>query len=100
MSPLLVVITGPTAVGKTALCIQIAQHFSTEIISADSRQFYKELSIGTAKPTIKEMQNIPHHFIDCFSIKENYNVNNFEKDALILLDQLFQKHQVVILTGG
>jgi tRNA dimethylallyltransferase len=98
--PTLVVITGPTAVGKTALCVKIAQHFKTEIISADSRQFYKELAIGTAKPTTDEMQNIKHHFIDSHSISENYNVNKFEKDALVILEKLFEKHQIVILTGG
>jgi tRNA dimethylallyltransferase len=98
--PTLVVITGPTAVGKTALCVKIAQHFKTEILSADSRQFYKELAIGTAKPTTDEMQNIKHHFIDSHSISENYNVNKFEKDALVILEKLFEKHQIVILTGG
>ncbi len=98
--PFLVVITGPTAVGKTQLCVQVAQHFNTEIISADSRQFYKELSIGTAKPTAEEMQNIPHHFVDFISIKQDYNVNDFEKEALALLNQLFQQHKIVILTGG
>ncbi|PCI92747.1 MAG: tRNA (adenosine(37)-N6)-dimethylallyltransferase MiaA [Flavobacteriales bacterium] len=96
----LVVITGPTAVGKTELCVKVAQHFNTEIISADSRQFYKELAIGTAKPSTEEMQNITHHFIDSHSITEDYNVNDFEKDALATLAKLFQKHQIVILTGG
>jgi tRNA dimethylallyltransferase len=100
MSPLLVVITGPTAVGKTQLCVEVAQHFNTEIISADSRQFYKELTIGTAKPTAKEMQNIKHHFIGSHSITNNYNVNDFEKDALAKLNKLFQYHKMVILTGG
>ena len=98
--PTLVVITGPTAVGKTELCVKIAQHFNTEIISADSRQFYKELAIGTAKPTVKEMQNIKHHFIDSHSISENYDVNKFEKDALVVLEDLFKKHNIAILTGG
>lgn len=98
--PLLVVITGPTAVGKTDLCVKVAQHFNTEILSADSRQFYKELAIGTAKPTIDEMQNIPHHFIGHLSIHDDYNANNFEKDALVLLKQLFTKHNIIILTGG
>jgi tRNA dimethylallyltransferase len=96
----LVIITGPTAVGKTDLCVQLAQHFNTEIISADSRQFYKELAIGTAKPTLDEMKDVTHHFIDSHSISENYNVNKFEKDALVLLEKLFEKHQIVILTGG
>lgn len=99
-TPTLVVITGPTAVGKTDLCVKIAQHFNTEIISADSRQFYKELAIGTAKPTLEEMQNIKHHFIDSHSIIENYNVNKFEKDALSVLNELFKSHKLVILTGG
>ncbi|NQX97891.1 MAG: tRNA (adenosine(37)-N6)-dimethylallyltransferase MiaA [Flavobacteriales bacterium] len=98
--PTLVVITGPTAVGKTNLCVKVAQHFNTEIISADSRQFYKELAIGTAKPSKKEMDGVPHHFIDSHSISENYNVNDFEKDALIILEEIFQKHNIVILTGG
>jgi tRNA dimethylallyltransferase len=98
--PTLVVITGPTAVGKTELCVNIAQHFNTEIISADSRQFYKELAIGTAKPSAEEMKDVRHHFIDSHSIVENYNVNKFEKDALAILEKLFEKHALVILTGG
>jgi len=98
--PNLIVITGPTAVGKTALCVKIAQHFNAEIISADSRQFYKELTIGTAKPTNDEMQNIKHHFVDFISIKQDYNVNDFEKEALLLLEKLFKKNRIVILTGG
>lgn len=96
----LVVITGPTAVGKTTLCVDIAKHFGTEIISADSRQFYKELAIGTAKPTKEEMDGIPHHFVNSHSINENFNVNDFEKEALKILEQLFQKHNIVLLTGG
>lgn len=100
MQPLLVVITGPTAVGKTDLCVQIAKHFNTEIISADSRQFYKELSIGTAKPSLEEMKNIPHHFIGQLSIRDYYNANDFEKEALTLLDELFKNNNIVILTGG
>ena len=96
----LVVITGPTAVGKTALCVKIAQHFNTEIISADSRQFYQELSIGTAKPSPQEMEGIPHHLINSHSITENINASDFEKTALDILTQLFKKHQIVILTGG
>lgn len=98
--PTLVVITGPTAVGKTALCVKIAHYFKTDIISADSRQFYKELSIGTAKPTLNEMENITHHFVDSHSINQIYNVNDFEKEALTLLKSLFKKKSVAILTGG
>lgn len=100
MTPLLVVITGPTAVGKTSLCVKVAQHFNTEIISADSRQLFKELAIGTAKPTEQEMQGVPHHFVNSHSITQDINANDFEKDALALLNKLFQSHQLVILTGG
>jgi len=100
MQPTLVVITGPTAVGKTNLCVELAHHFKCDIISADSRQFYKELSIGTAKPTLNEMQGVKHHFIDSHSIQSNYNVNDFEQDVLELLPALFKKNLIVILTGG
>lgn len=96
----LIVITGPTAVGKTTICVEIAQLFKTEIISADSRQFYKELAIGTAKPTTKEMDGVPHHFVDSHSITEVFNVNDFEISALKKLETLFKKHDNVILTGG
>jgi len=98
--PTLLVVAGPTAVGKTALCVQLAQHYQTEIISADSRQFFRELSIGTAKPTPQEMQGVPHHFIDSHSISEDYNAGRFEEEALAVLNQLFQRHRVVVLTGG
>ena len=97
---ILLVIAGPTAVGKTALCVELAQKLKTEIISADSRQFYRELSIGTAKPTKEEQGGIKHHFIDSHSIQEYFSPGDFEREALILLEQLFQKHEVVILTGG
>ncbi|MBX2958326.1 MAG: tRNA (adenosine(37)-N6)-dimethylallyltransferase MiaA [Flavobacteriales bacterium] len=100
MKPTLVVITGPTAVGKTNLCVELAQHFNTEIINADSRQFYKELSIGTAKPTKEEMKNIPHHFVNSHSITQTYNATNFEQDVLALLNKLFKTYPLVILTGG
>ena len=96
----LLVIAGPTAVGKTALCVTLAQQLGTEVVSADSRQFFRELSIGTAKPTPAEMQGVPHHFIDSHSITETYNAGQYEADCLALLDQLFQRHSVVILTGG
>lgn len=98
--PTLLVVAGPTAVGKTALCVQLAQHFQTEVVSADSRQFFREMSIGTAKPTPAEMQGVPHHFIDSHSITEDYNAGRYEADCLVLLDTLFQRHQVVVLTGG
>lgn len=98
--PILLVIAGPTAVGKTALCVELAQKLRTEIISADSRQFYRELAIGTAKPTKEEQGGIKHHFIDSHSIQEYFSPGDFEREALILLEQLFQKHEVVILTGG
>ncbi|PJJ60903.1 tRNA (adenosine(37)-N6)-dimethylallyltransferase MiaA [Hymenobacter chitinivorans] len=100
LHPTLLVISGPTAVGKTALCVELARHYHTDIISADSRQFFRELSIGTAKPTAAEMQGVTHHFIDSHSITEDYNAGRFEADCLALLDELFQKHKVVILTGG
>ncbi len=100
MKPTLVVITGPTAVGKTSLCVELAQHYNTEIISADSRQFFKELTIGTAKPTQCEMQHVTHYFINSHSITQNYNATNFEQDVLKLLKTLFQTHKIVIMTGG
>jgi len=98
--PVLLTIAGPTAVGKTTLCVQLAQQLGTEIVSADSRQFFRELSIGTAKPAPEEMQGVPHHFIDSHSIREDYSAGRFATDALALLDELFKEHQVVILTGG
>ncbi|MBX0289136.1 tRNA (adenosine(37)-N6)-dimethylallyltransferase MiaA [Hymenobacter sp. HSC-4F20] len=98
--PTLLVVTGPTAVGKTDLCVHLAQQLGTEIVSADSRQFFRELNIGTAKPTPAEMQGVPHHFINSHSITEEYNAGRFEQDALALLAELFQRHRVVVLTGG
>lgn len=100
MQPTLIVIAGATAVGKTALSIKLAQYFNTEIISADSRQFYKEISIGTAKPLLEEMQGVKHHFINSHSIQQEFNVNDFEKQVIPLLDELFKNHNFVILTGG
>ncbi|GAB2941165.1 tRNA (adenosine(37)-N6)-dimethylallyltransferase MiaA [Hymenobacter coalescens] len=98
--PTLLVITGPTAVGKTALCVRLAQHLGTEVVSADARQFFREMRIGTAKPTPEEMQGVPHHFIDSHSITEDYSAGRYEADCLALLGQLFQRHEVVMLTGG
>ena len=91
---------GATASGKTGLAIRLAQHFQTEILSADSRQFYREMSIGTAKPTPAELAQVPHHFIDSLSIFDPYTVGDFERDALDKLRSLFEQHQVVILAGG
>ncbi|TAE74160.1 MAG: tRNA (adenosine(37)-N6)-dimethylallyltransferase MiaA [Bacteroidetes bacterium] len=96
----LICIVGATAVGKTNIGIQLAKYFETVVISADSRQFYKELNIGTAKPTSVEMNGITHYFIDNQSITENYSVGEYEKDALILLEKLFETHDKVILVGG
>jgi tRNA dimethylallyltransferase len=99
-SPTLLVVTGPTAVGKTAYTIGLAQQLSTEIISADSRQFFKEMQIGTAFPTQEELNAVPHHFVGHLSIHDYYNVSMFEIEVLEKLEQLFKKHQVVVMTGG
>ncbi|WP_194974054.1 tRNA (adenosine(37)-N6)-dimethylallyltransferase MiaA [Aquiflexum lacus] len=96
----LLVIAGPTAVGKTETCLNLAGFFQTEIISSDSRQFYKEMDLGTAKPSQEELSVVPHHFIDSLSIHEEYDVKKFEHDTMQLLQNLFQKHDVVLMTGG
>ncbi|WP_297702627.1 tRNA (adenosine(37)-N6)-dimethylallyltransferase MiaA [uncultured Eudoraea sp.] len=93
-------IVGPTAIGKTKLAMDLATYFNTEIISADSRQFYKEMSIGTAVPSKHELESVPHHFIQHKSIQEKYNVGDFEKDALNVLDNLFEKYDIAIMVGG
>jgi tRNA dimethylallyltransferase len=98
--PVLLTLAGPTAVGKTALSVTLAQQLGTEILSADSRQFFRELSIGTAKPTPEEMQGVPHHFIDSHSITQEYSAGRFAADAEVVLTELFQRLPVVILTGG
>ena len=100
MYPTLVVIAGPTAVGKTAFSVELAQHLKTEIISADSRQFYKELTIGTAKPTARELAACQHHFINHIHVKENYTAAQFEQEALALCNLKFMQHQQLVLTGG
>jgi tRNA dimethylallyltransferase len=96
----LIVVAGPTAIGKTELAIKLAKELNTVVISADSRQFYKEMSIGTAKPHYTELQNVKHYFIDCISVKEELNAGTFEKQVLKLLDELFILHKQVILVGG
>ncbi len=98
--PVLIVVCGPTSSGKTDYAIELAQYFNTEIISADSRQVYKEISIGTAKPSSEKLALIPHHFINHCSIHDTYNAGIYEKEALQLLENLFKKHRVVIVAGG
>src|ERR1700744_1053482 len=88
----LIVIAGPTAVGKTTIAIELAKKLKTEIVSADSRQFYREISIGTAKPTPEELTQAKHHFVDSHSITENFAVGDFEEQGLALLDDIFKTH--------
>lgn len=96
----LIVIAGPTAIGKTALAIELARHFSTEIISADSRQFFREISIGTAKPTPDELAAAKHHFIDSHSISTLFSTGDFEKQALEVLAGIFSENDLAIMVGG
>lgn len=96
----LITVVGPTAIGKTSLAIKIAQHFNSEIISADSRQFYKEMEIGTAVPSKEELAAVRHHFIQNKTIKEKYSVGDFEKEAIDKLEWLFKQHKVVVMAGG
>ncbi len=97
---LLITIVGPTAIGKTRLAIALAQHYQTEIISCDSRQFFKEMCIGTAVPEPFELESVKHHFIQHKSIFEPYSVGDFERDAIALLSQLFKNKDVVVMVGG
>lgn len=99
-APTLIVLLGPTGVGKTALSLSIAKHFQTEIISCDSRQLYREMSVGTAVPEKELQELVPHHFIQSHSITDRYNAARFESDVLELLKSLFLKHPVVLMTGG
>ncbi|MDM1464769.1 tRNA (adenosine(37)-N6)-dimethylallyltransferase MiaA [Myroides odoratimimus] len=96
----LIVVIGPTAIGKTALGIKLAQHFNTNIISCDSRQFYKEMAIGTAVPSKEELAAAPHHFIQNISIHDTYSVGDFEREALAKLDELFTDNPVQVMVGG
>lgn len=100
MSKHLLVVAGPTASGKTSLAIQLAQHYKTIILSGDARQFYQEMSIGTAKPTPEELAAAPHYLVDQLSIHDTYNVGDFERAALALLQTHYQTHHNAILVGG
>lgn len=96
----LIFIVGPTAVGKTDLALALAESLQTVILSADSRQCYREMSIGTAKPGPEELLRVPHYFIDSHSINEDFSAGDFERQALILLDELFNKYQQIVVVGG
>ncbi len=96
----LIVIVGPTASGKTSVAIEIAKKYNTEIISADSRQFYKEIPIGTATPQSEEMQGIKHHFVGNLTVNDYYNVSKFEQDVMELLKKKFQKNKIMLMVGG
>jgi tRNA dimethylallyltransferase len=100
MTNYLVVIVGPTAIGKTALSIKLANYFDTEIVSTDSRQIFKEMSIGTAVPTADELKAVKHHFIQSKSVFDSFNVGDYELESINLLDQLFQTNEVVVAVGG
>jgi tRNA dimethylallyltransferase len=96
----LIVIAGPTAAGKTAIAIELAKKLQTEIISADSRQFYREMSIGTAKPTPADLGQARHHFIDSLSVTENFSVGDFEREGLVVVEKIFETHDTAVLVGG
>lgn len=96
----LIVVAGPTAVGKTAECIRLAQMLNTEIVSADSRQFYKEMNIGVARPSESELATVPHHLIAHISVCQDYNVAMYEMEALEVIEELFRRKDDIVLTGG
>lgn len=96
----LIVLAGPTAVGKTDLSISLANHFNCDIVSADSRQFYKEMTIGTAKPSLEELNAAPHHFINTHSIHSPLSAGRYETEAVAVLEKCFEKSNIAILTGG
>ncbi len=100
MQPTIIIIAGPTAVGKTAFAIEVAKHFQTEIISADSRQCYREMRIGVARPTGQELAAVKHHFIASHSVTEDLNAGSFEKYALAAAEAIFQHHPVAVMVGG
>ena len=96
----LISVVGPTGIGKTRLAIDLAKHFSTKIVSCDSRQFFREMKIGTASPSAEELAEAPHHFIGNLSVEEYYSIGQYEEDALKKISELFEKHDTVILVGG
>lgn len=96
----LISIIGTTGIGKTKLAIEIAKHFDTEIISCDSRQFFKEMKIGTAAPSPEELAQVPHHFIGNLSVEDYYSIGQFEKEAIKKIEELFTKHDIVVMVGG
>jgi len=100
MQKYLIVLTGPTGIGKSGIGVKLAQHFGTEIVSSDSRQIYKELSIGTAVPGVDELAAAKHYFIQTHSVIENYNASRYENDALNIINSLFENHNLVLLVGG
>lgn len=100
MSKRLIIIAGPTAVGKTSYAVRLAQELGTEIVSCDSRQFYRELRIGVARPTAAELAAVPHHFIACRSVAEPYNIYDYRQEALQVVVRLFQTYDVVLVVGG
>lgn len=100
IQPVLLVLTGPTGVGKTELSLRLAEHFACPVVSADSRQIFREIPVGTAAPTAAEQARVKHYFVGTKSVAEDYNAGQYERDALALLNTLFQTHRIVVLTGG
>jgi tRNA dimethylallyltransferase len=100
LSKTVIVIVGPTAIGKTAVSITIAKELNCPVLSADSRQFFKEMSIGTAKPSAEEMLGVPHYFINSHAISDEYNVGKFETESIALLEELFKSNDYAIVVGG
>ncbi|MBC9797770.1 tRNA (adenosine(37)-N6)-dimethylallyltransferase MiaA [Sinomicrobium weinanense] len=96
----LITVVGPTAIGKTSLAIEIARHFQTEVLSSDSRQFFREMNIGTAVPAEEELATVPHHFIQHKSIFDDYSVGDFEREAMTVLNELFRNNKAVVMAGG